>query len=78
MSSCARGIVEAIVGFGHPLVAGDHQRGAVVVIGSPSGPRMLPERVELLQGMQMSRSSPTACSRSRSSSVDASKRAHIS
>ena len=27
------GVVEAVVGFGHALVAGDHQRGAVVVIG---------------------------------------------
>ena len=26
-------IVEAIVGLGHALVAGDHERGAVVVIG---------------------------------------------
>ena len=26
-------IVEAIVGLGHALVAGDHERGAVVVVG---------------------------------------------
>ena len=28
--------VEAIVGLGHALVAGDHERGAVVVIGAAS------------------------------------------
>ena len=31
------GIVEAVVGLGQPLVARDHERGAVVVIGLAGG-----------------------------------------
>ncbi len=32
-SAVSVAIVEAIVGLGHALVAGDHERGAVVVVG---------------------------------------------
>ena len=36
-SAVSSRIVEAIVGLGHALVAGDHERGAVVVVGLARG-----------------------------------------
>ena len=51
-------IVEAIVGLGHALVAGDHERGAMIMVGAAAASSSAD--VSKSVGKEMSQSSRTA------------------